>query len=71
MKIAIIGAGNVGGTPGAAWANSGHQVVFGAASVKDAAAAAEVAALTWPAAQDALRSAGDLAEKSCSTAPIR
>src|SRR5919197_821725 len=63
MKIAIIGAGNVGGTPGAAWANSGHQVVFGAASVKDAAAAAEVAALTWPAAQDALRSAGDLSGK--------
>jgi len=82
MKIAVIGAGNVGGTLGAAWANRGHEVVFGvrdaadpklkellaraggkarAASVKDAAAAAEVAALTvpWPAAQDALRSAGD------------
>jgi predicted dinucleotide-binding enzyme len=86
MKIAIIGAGNVGGTLGAAWANRGHEVVFGvrdaaepklkellaraggkarAASVKDAAAAAEVAALTvpWPAAQDALRSAGDLRGK--------
>src|SRR5262249_4806906 len=83
MKIAIIGAGSVGGTLGAAWANRGHEVVFGvrdaadrklkellargggkarAAGVKDAAAAAEVVALTgpWPAAQDALRSAGDL-----------
>jgi predicted dinucleotide-binding enzyme len=86
MKIAIIGAGNVGGTLGAAWANRGHQVFFAvrdaadpklkellarvggkarAASVKDAAAAAEVAALTvpWPAAQDALHSAGDLSGK--------
>jgi len=86
MKIAIIGAGNVGGTLGAAWANGGHEVVFGvrdaadpklkellartqgkarAASVKDAAAAAEIVALTvpWPAAQDALRSAGDLPGK--------
>jgi predicted dinucleotide-binding enzyme len=83
MTIAIIGAGNVGGTLGAAWANRGHEVVLGvrdaadpkleellarsggkarAASVKDAAAAAEVVVLTvpWPAAQDALRSAGDL-----------
>lgn len=29
MKIAIIGAGNVGGTLGAAWARKGHQIVFG------------------------------------------
>jgi len=86
MKIAIIGAGNVGGTLGAGWANRGHEVVFGvrdaadpkleellaraggqarAARVNDAAAAAEVVALTvpWPAAQDALRSAGDLRGK--------
>ena len=86
MKIAIIGAGNVGGTLGVAWASRGHQVVFGvrdttdpklnallaragrqagAASVKDAAAAAEVVALTvpWPAAQNALGSAGDLRGK--------
>jgi 8-hydroxy-5-deazaflavin:NADPH oxidoreductase len=34
MKIAILGAGNVGGTLGAAWANRGHEVVFG---VRDAA----------------------------------
>lgn len=86
MKIAIIGAGNVGGTLGAAWANRGHEILFGvrdaadpklkellaraggnarASTVKDAAAAADVAALTvpWPAAQDALRSAGDLRGK--------
>ena len=86
MKIAIIGAGSVGGTLGTAWANRGHEVVFGvrdaadaklkellargdgkarAAGIKDAAAAAEVVALTvpWPAAQDALRSAGDLRRK--------
>jgi len=86
MKIAIIGAGNVGATLGAAWANRGHNVLFGvrdaadpklkellaraggkarAASVNAAAAAADGVALTvpWPAAQDALRSAGDLRGK--------
>jgi predicted dinucleotide-binding enzyme len=86
MRIAIIGAGNVGGTLGVAWATRGHEVSFGVrdiadprladvlaraggearvATVKDAAAAADVVALTvpWPAAQDALRSAGDLRGK--------
>jgi len=86
MRIAVIGAGNVGGTLGAAWANRGHDVVFGVrdaadpklapllaraggkariATVKEAAAAADVIALTvpWPAAQDALRSTGDLRGK--------
>ena len=29
MKIAIIGAGNVGGTLGQAWAARGHDIVFG------------------------------------------
>lgn len=29
MKIAVIGAGNVGGTLGKRWAGLGHQVVFG------------------------------------------
>ena len=29
MKIAIIGAGNVGGTLGLAWAAKGHDIVFG------------------------------------------
>ena len=29
MKIAIIGAGNVGGTLGKAWAAKGHEIVFG------------------------------------------
>jgi 8-hydroxy-5-deazaflavin:NADPH oxidoreductase len=35
MKIAIIGAGNVGGTLGVAWANRGHEVVFGVRDVAD------------------------------------
>ena len=34
MKIAIIGAGNVGGTLGKGWAKKGHTVMFG---VRDAA----------------------------------
>ena len=29
MKIAILGAGNIGGTLGAKWAAAGHAVVFG------------------------------------------
>jgi predicted dinucleotide-binding enzyme len=35
MKIAIIGAGNVGGTLGVAWAKRGHEILFG---VRDAGA---------------------------------
>lgn len=86
MKIAIIGAGNVGGALGKLWAAKGHQVMFGvpdpqrgktqglikaigkqaqAGTVKDAAAFGEVVVLAtpWPATQDAIRSAGDLAGK--------
>ncbi len=29
VKIAVLGAGNIGGTLGRKWINSGHQVVFG------------------------------------------
>jgi predicted dinucleotide-binding enzyme len=36
MNIAIIGAGNVGGTLGAAWANRGHEVFFGVRDAADA-----------------------------------
>ncbi|HEV2500865.1 MAG TPA: NADPH-dependent F420 reductase [Terriglobia bacterium] len=86
MKIAIMGAGNVGGALGKLWAAKGHQVMFGvpdpqgaktqgliksigkqaqAGSVKDAASFGEVIVLAtpWPATQDAVRSAGDLAGK--------
>lgn len=86
MRIAIIGAGNVGGTLGSRWARKGHAVVFGvrdlndqkvktalaaagpnarAAGVPEAAAESEAVALTvpWKAAQDAVRSAGELTGK--------
>jgi NADPH-dependent F420 reductase len=36
MKIAIIGAGNVGGTLGKRWARAGHEVVFGARNPAEA-----------------------------------
>jgi len=36
MKVAIIGAGNVGGALGAAWCRKGHQVVFGVRNPADA-----------------------------------
>jgi 8-hydroxy-5-deazaflavin:NADPH oxidoreductase len=35
MKIAIIGAGNVGGTLGAAWVGKGHRIVYGARNIND------------------------------------
>ncbi len=36
MRIAIIGAGNVGGTLGKMWAAKGHEVAFGVRSLNDA-----------------------------------
>jgi len=78
MRIAIIGAGNVGTTLGRAWAKAGHEIVYGVRdrsptphegarvdSVRGAASAGEVVALVvpWAAAGDALAEAGDLARK--------
>jgi NADPH-dependent F420 reductase len=42
MKIAVIGAGNVGGTLGKRWAQAGHEVAFGARDPADARVAALV-----------------------------
>jgi NADPH-dependent F420 reductase len=42
MKIAVIGAGNVGGTLGKRWAGAGHEVAFGARDPADAKVAALV-----------------------------
>ncbi|HMK80860.1 MAG TPA: NAD(P)-binding domain-containing protein, partial [Xanthobacteraceae bacterium] len=33
MKIAVIGAGNVGGALGTAWAKAGHAIAFGVRDV--------------------------------------
>ncbi len=35
MKIAVLGAGNVGGTLGSAWAKKGHAVMFGVRNPSD------------------------------------
>ena len=35
MRIAVIGAGNVGGTLGAGWAGRGHEIIFGARDTAD------------------------------------
>ena len=35
MKISILGAGNVGGTLGRAWARKGHDVFFGVPRPQD------------------------------------
>jgi predicted dinucleotide-binding enzyme len=35
MKIAIVGAGNVGGTLGKAWAKKGHEIFFGVPRPQD------------------------------------
>ncbi len=87
MKIAIIGAGNVGSTLGKAWAKTGHDIFFGvrhpkddktrqlvqslgskaqAGTVAEAAAFGEVVVLEtpWPAAEAAIRAAGDLRGKT-------
>ncbi|HLI22555.1 MAG TPA: NAD(P)-binding domain-containing protein [Stellaceae bacterium] len=78
MKIAIIGAGNVGKALGGNWAKRGHDVTYGVrnpedakyrglktASVAEAARGAEAILLStpWTATEAALRSAGDLAGK--------
>jgi predicted dinucleotide-binding enzyme len=68
MKIAVIGAGNIGGTLGGKWAAAGHEVVYGVrspgapetAAIADAVAGAEVVVLAIPgtAAKDAVASLG-------------
>lgn len=79
MKIAIIGAGNVGGALGSGWAKHGHEVTFGVrdpkktdasinakvVSVMEAAQSSDIIVLCVPAAAvpDALQSAGNLANK--------
>lgn len=67
LKIGILGAGSVGGALGRVWAAKGHHVVFGkrGASNAEAASGAEVVVLSvpWPAAQEAIQSAGDLTGK--------
>jgi len=79
MKIAIIGAGNVGSTLGTGWAKRGHEVTFGVrdpkksdsasvarvAGVMEAAQSSDVIVLSvpWGAVADALRSTGDLTGK--------
>ena len=37
MKIAVIGAGNVGSALGSGWAKAGHTIVFGVRDVNKAA----------------------------------
>jgi 8-hydroxy-5-deazaflavin:NADPH oxidoreductase len=78
MKIAVIGAGNVGKALGNAWARRGHDLSYGVrqpgdakyqglktASVAEAAQAAETILLAtpWDATEAALTSAGDLTGK--------
>lgn len=79
MKIAILGAGHVGGALGSGWARHGHDVTFGTrdskkidstvgakvSSVMEAAQSSDIVVLAvpWIAAPDALLSAGDLTGK--------
>jgi predicted dinucleotide-binding enzyme len=69
MRIAVIGAGNIGGTLGDKWTKAGHEVVYGVrqpdradqTSPADAVAGADVVvlAIPGPAAKDVIRSLGD------------
>ncbi|WP_375550316.1 MULTISPECIES: NADPH-dependent F420 reductase [Rhodophyticola] len=73
MKIAIIGAGNVGRALGASWAKAGHEIRHGTRSRKaademtprEAASwgAVVVLALPWAAARDVAADLGTLAGK--------
>lgn len=86
MEIGILGAGNVGGALGGAWARKGHDVFFGvprpkeaktqellksigansrAGTVSEAATASDVIVLAtpWPATEEAIETAGNLAGK--------
>lgn len=78
MKIAVIGAGNVGKALGKVWARRGHDVLYGVrqpgdakyqglktAGVAEAAQAAEAILLAtpWDATEAALKAAGDLGAK--------
>jgi len=68
MRIAVIGAGNIGGTLGDKWTKAGHEVVYGVRqpsqedqrSPADAVAGADVVVLAvpGPAAKDVIRSLG-------------
>ena len=67
MRIGIIGAGNVGKALERAWTAKGHQIKFGRKdNNQEAAAFGEVVVLSvpWPAAQQAIASAGNLAGKT-------
>jgi 8-hydroxy-5-deazaflavin:NADPH oxidoreductase len=58
MRIAVIGAGNIGRTLGGKWTTAGHQVVYGVrspgapgtAAIADAVASGEVVVLAVPGA---------------------
>ena len=66
MKIAIIGAGNVGRALESGWKKAGHEVRFGKReSNADAAKWGEVVVLAtpWPATKDAIAACGRLAGK--------
>ena len=68
MRIAVIGAGNIGGTLGDKWTKAGHEVVYGVrqpsqddqTTPADAVASADVVVLAvpGPAAKDVIRSLG-------------
>src|SRR4051794_15094348 len=72
LRIAVIGAGNIGRTLGNAWASAGHHVVYGVrspgppdtAAVSDAVADADavVLAVPGPAAKEVLAALGEALE---------
>lgn len=79
MRIAIIGAGNVGSTLGRAWQRRGHEITYGVRNPDDskyadlgpvtdnaaAVAAADIVAVCtpWQATQAAVAACGDLTGK--------
>ena len=63
MKIAIIGAGNVGTSLGSGWVKAGHQIIYGVRNPQDEKARqlkANAAGVEMTTYADAARAAGGL-----------
>src|SRR5256712_328971 len=69
MKIAIVGAGNVGGTLGKGWAKAGHEVVFGVRDPADPKWKDLLAAAGGPTKAARVRDAAATAEVIVLTVP--
>lgn len=69
MKIAVVGAGNVGGTLGKGWAKKGHDVTFGVRNTSDSKVKQLLAATGGKARASSVKEAATGAEVIALTVP--